>query len=173
MKNFITTILLVFCMFFQTNASFAANNTVTLPTKAKPQTAAVSADVNYLAVQSPVLVVNNPNAYLNKNIEFTAKFNKFSTLGLDYKPAMRESQIYLGILIDRDDVGSYTIPLSELKLFIKRKDAEKLTDLDAGDMISIKGKVFSVALGDPWMDITKLKILTPKNKTNQTQKTDK
>ena len=56
-------------------------------------------------------------------------------------------------------------------MFIKRKDAEKLTDIEAGDSIMIKGKVFSAALGDPWMDIIEIKVLTPKNK--ETQKTGK
>ena len=109
------------------------------------------------------MVVANPYAYLNKNIQFPAKFNKFSTLGLDYRPAMRESQAYIGVLIERDDVGNNVIPLSEFKMFLKRSDAEKLTDIETGDAVMIKGKVFSAALGDPWMDITEFKILTPKN----------
>ena len=39
----------------------------------------------YVAVSS-LNVVNNPSAYLNKKIKFRAAFDKFSTLGLDYKP---------------------------------------------------------------------------------------
>lgn len=167
MKKFIINIVLIFCMFFSINPIYA--NSVTVPAK----TQQAKAEINYLTLQSPTIVVNNPNAYLNKNIQFTAKFNKFSTLGLDYKPALREAQIYLGILINRDDVGSYTIPLSEFKMFIKRTDAEKLTDLESGDTILIKGKVFSVALGDPWMDITELKIISSNNKDNKSAKTDK
>ncbi len=125
---------------------------------------AKEAQQNYTVLKSPTLIVQSPYLYLDKYVEFTAKFNKFSTLGLDYKPAMRESRMYIGILIERDDVGSYVIPLSELKMFIKRTEAEKYTDLNSGDRILIKGKVFSTALGDPWMDITEMKILTPKNK---------
>ena len=33
----------------------------------------------------PLDIVNSPKAYLNKNIVMNAKFDKFSTLGLDYK----------------------------------------------------------------------------------------
>ena len=37
-------------------------------------------------VVNPLDVVARPNFYLNKNIKIKAKFDKFSTLGLDYKP---------------------------------------------------------------------------------------
>ena len=83
---------------------------------------------------------------------------------------MRESQVYIGILIERDDVGNNVIPLSEFKMFLKRSDAEKLTDLEAGDSLLIKGKVFSVALGDPWMDIKEIKILSSKAKKDDNKK---
>ncbi|MBQ2645696.1 hypothetical protein IJG14_09020 [bacterium] len=131
----------------------------------------IEKNITYTTLQTPTVMVNNPYAFLNKYVQFPAKFNKFSTLGLDYTPAKRESQVYIGVLINRDDVVENIIPLSELKMFIKRKDAEKLTDIEAGDSIMIKGKVFSAALGDPWMDIIEIKVLTPKNK--ETQKTGK
>lgn len=97
-------------------------------------------------------IVNKPASYMNKNVKINAVFNKFSTIGLDYKPAMRSSKDYISFLIKRDDVKDHVIPLSELKIFIKRDKAEKLVDLETGDKIEIKGKVFSNALGDAWMD---------------------
>lgn len=110
----------------------------------------------------PLDVVANPQFYLNKNIKMNATFDKFSTLGLDYKPAMRKSEDYIGILIRRDDVTDHVMPLPEMKLFLKRKDAEKFIDLESGDKIAIDGKVFSTAMGDPWIEITKLTVISSK-----------
>ena len=159
MNKFIKLSAIFLMLLFAANVSIGEVKKTKKPTVQKT----VSQNVNYALVKSPTLVVANPYAYLNKNIQFPAKFNKFSTLGLDYRPAMRESQAYIGVLIERDDVGNNVIPLSEFKMFLKRSDAEKLTDIETGDAVMIKGKVFSAALGDPWMDITEFKILTPKN----------
>lgn len=117
-------------------------------------------DVNVAAetIVNPLVVVSNPNTYLNKTIKMNARFDKFSTLGLDYPPAMRENSEYIGFLILRDDT-SFEIPLSEMKLFLKRDDAQKFVDLKAKDKISITGKVFSTALGDPWIDVEELKVV--------------
>ncbi len=122
--------------------------------------------VTYTTV-SPLDVVNNPNKYLNKNIAFNAEFVAFTALGLDYKPALRSGSDYIGILIRRPDVTDHTIPLSEMKIFLKRDLAEKYIDLDSGDKIKIEGKVFSTALSDPWVDITKFTVLTQKPKTDK------
>ena len=119
--------------------------------------------VNYLSA-SPLNVVNNPSTYLNKNITFDAEFVAFSSLGLDYKPALKESRNYIGILIKRDDVKTNVIPLSEMKIFMSREMAEKHLDLDQGDKVKISGKVFSTALGDPWVEIEEFQVLTPKAK---------
>lgn len=145
---------------------FAAAENTSAPVKPAASQAAVAKQSapEYTILRTPTLIVANPYSYLNKYVEFPAKFNKFSTLGLDYRPAMRESQVYIGVLIDRDDAGNNVIPLSELKMFLKRSEAEKFTDLNAGDSILIKGKVFSAALGDPWMDIIELKVLSHKDK---------
>jgi len=105
----------------------------------------------------PLTVVNSPSTYLNKSIIIEAKFDKFSTLGLDYKPAMKSSENYISFLIKRDDT-SFNIPLSEMKLFLKRDVAEKFIDLKTNDEIEIKGVVFSDALGDAWVDVKELKI---------------
>jgi len=105
----------------------------------------------------PLTVVNSPESYLNKTITMNAKFDKFSTLGLDYKPAFKSSEDYISFLVKRDDT-EYDIPLSEMKLFIKRDEAEKFIDLKSGDEISVTGTVFSDALGDTWIDVKKLAV---------------
>lgn len=113
--------------------------------------------VNMVSV-SPLTVVANPSSYLNKIVLMKAKFDKFSTLGLDYKPAFKSSEDYISFLIRRDD-SNHDIPLSEMKLFLKRDVAEKFIDLKTDDEIEIKGKVFSSALGDAWVDVSELKIV--------------
>ena len=99
--------------------------------------------------------MKNPSAYINKRINVSAKFNKFSTLGLDYKPAMRSSENYISFLIFRPDT-SKKIPLPEMKLFVKRELAEKYIELKESDNIQFSGIVFSNALGDVWIDVDKL-----------------
>lgn len=116
---------------------------------------------SYLTV-TPIEVVENPQFYLNKSIKMNATFDKFSTLGLDYKPALRKSEDYIGILIRRDDVTDHVMPLPEMKIFLKRKEAEKFIELESGDKVSICGKVFSTAMGDPWIEITKLTVISSK-----------
>ncbi len=118
---------------------------------------------------SPVEVVNCPAEYLNKIITFEADFVSYSALGLDYKPAFREGAKYIGILIKRNDVNDHVIPLSEMKLFIKREIAEKYADLENGDRVKITGRVFSTALGDPWVDITDFSIIKKYNKDNNSK----
>lgn len=119
------------------------------------------APIEYVSV-NPLDVVANPYKYLRRNIKIKAKFDKFSTLGLDYSPAMRSSEKYISFLIQRPDTSNHDIPLSELKIFLKKEVAEKNIDLDAGDEIEFTGKVFSTALGDPWMDVDSFKVLTVK-----------
>lgn len=109
-------------------------------------------------------IVANPSKYLNKKVKIIAKFDKFSTLGLDYKPAFKSSDKYIGILIKRDDVVGHTVPLSEMKIFLPRDEAEKYVDLEAGDVIEINGIVFSDALGDAWVDVKKFVVLSSKSK---------
>ena len=128
--------------------------------------AAPAATRTYLNV-NPLDMVNNPSFYLNKYVRIKAKFDKYSTLGLDYKPAMKSSEDYISFLIQRPDVLDHNVPLSELKIFIKRTEAEKHIDLDAGDEIEFSGKVFSNALGDVWMDAEQFKVLSTKAKTEK------
>ncbi len=108
-------------------------------------------------------LVASPAKYMDKCIKITAKFDKFAAIGLDYPPANRPLKDYISFLIKREDVQNYNIPLSELKLILKRDYAEKeLVNLETGDEIEIYGKVFCLALGDPWVDVEKVVILTPK-----------
>lgn len=119
--------------------------------------------VTYVNVD-PLDLVKRPNFYLRKNVKIKGKFDKFSTLGLDYKPAMRSSEDYISFLIQRPDVTDHNIPLSELKIFLKRNEAEKYIDLNSGDIVEFSGEIFSTALGDPWMDVNKFTVIstTPK-----------
>lgn len=103
-------------------------------------------------------IVNSPKEYLGKVVTINAKFDKFSTLGLDYKPAFKSSEEYISFLIKRDDT-TYDIPLSEMKLFLKREEAEKHIDLKVNDEIQITGTVFSDALGDAWIDVSNLTLI--------------
>ncbi len=130
----------------------------------KSSTTTPPANANEYTAVSSLNIVNNPSAYLGKKIKFKASFDKFSTLGLDYKPAFRDSQKYISFLIKRDDVTDHTIPLSEMKIFIKRSEAEKFIDLDSGDIIEVYGKVFSDALTDAWVDTDKLVVISKKKK---------
>lgn len=144
-KKVLSTLLLVFSLVLNSQIGFA--------TTPKP--------VEYSTV-SALEVVNKPSSFINKNVKFTAVFNKFSTIGLDYKPAMRNSKDYISFLIKRDNIKDHTVPLSELKIFIKRDKAEKLIDLETGDKIEVKGKIFANALGDAWMDAYEVTNLEPK-----------
>ena len=107
---------------------------------------------------TPLAIVASPKSYLGKTVTFNAKFDKFSTLGLDYKTAYKSSEEYISFLIKRDDTV-HDIPLSELKLFLKREMAEKFVDLKLNDEIQITGNVFSDALGDAWIDVSNLVII--------------
>ena len=127
------------------------------------QSYGVQQQFQYIDV-NPLSVVANPHQYLNKYIRIRAKFDKFSTLGLDYKRAMRSSDEYISFLFLREDAVN-NIPLSEFKMFLSKELAEKNIDLDAGDEILFSGKVFSTALGDPWMDVTNFQIINKVKKS--------
>ena len=109
-------------------------------------------------IVKPSQVVRNPEFYLNKTIKMQARFDKFATLGLDYPPALRKSDDYISFMVYRDDT-SFDIPQSEMKLFMKRDDAQKFVDLKSKDKVFVTGKVFSTALGDPWVDVLKLETI--------------
>ena len=109
----------------------------------------------------PLDLIENPDKYLNKKVKISANFDKFSILGLDYKPAMRSSENYITFLVQRPNVSN-DIPLSELKNFLSRDMAEKFIDLNNGDVIEYTGTVFSSALGDAWVDVDSLTVIKKK-----------
>lgn len=116
----------------------------------------------------PILLgslLENPKNYLDKKIKIRGKFSSFTTLALDYEPAMRKSKDYISISIFRPDT---MIPLSELKLAYpldEAKENQVIRDLDEGDLLEIYGQVFSTALDEPWVDILSIKSLEkPKEK---------
>ncbi len=123
----------------------------------------VSTNNAYVQV-NPLDLVARPNFYLNKYVKVRAKFDKFSTLGLDYKPAMKSSENYISFLIQRPDITDHNIPLSELKIFISRTEAEKYIELNSGDIVEFTGKIFSNALGDPWLDVDNFTVISSKPK---------
>jgi len=149
-------------------AAPAAKPATTKPTEKAPEKAPEKATKptpepvieNVQSVNAEQLV-DKPHDYLNKNVKFTANFFAFSSLALDYKPALRPAKTHLSFLILKDNSH---IPLSELKLAMaipKEKDAENtlLAKLKDGDQLEITGKVFNTALDEPWVDVLRLKLL--------------
>ena len=125
----------------------------------QPTVTAPSAPQTVYTRVNALEVVSNPYKFINRNIKIVGKFDKFSTLGLDYPPAMRSHEKYISFMIQRPDITNHNIPLSELKIFLKKEVAEKNIDLDAGDEIEFCGKVFSTALGDAWIDVHDFKVI--------------
>ncbi len=166
MKKYIRTLSLIILSAFVFTTSSTYFEKVSAEPVSQPKTQATVNNVQFITVE-PLNLVKNPKIYLNKTVLMKAKFDKFSTLGLDYKPAFKSSDDFISFLIKRDDT-THDIPLSEMKLFLKRDLAEKFIDLKTDDEIEIKGKVFSDALGDTWVDVSELKILkkAPEEKTD-------
>lgn len=162
--NKIKTLTIILALILGINV-YAATSSSQIAVNTTSPTQSAQTVQNYITV-NPLDVVARPNFYLNKNIKIKAKFDKFSTLGLDYNPAMRSSENYISFLIQRPDVTDHNIPLSELKIFLNRTEAEKHIDLNSGDIIEFTGKVFSNALGDPWMDVDKFTVISTKPKTD-------
>lgn len=154
MKKLRYIALVVFCVLALTTSEVCVNKVTAAPTATPVQ----EVSVNQTQAIQPLNVINNPKTYLNKTITMNAKFDKFSTLGLDYKPAFKSSDDYISFLIKRDDT-TYDVPLSEMKLFLKRDEAEKFIDLKTNDEVLITGFVFSDALGDAWIDVNKLVLV--------------
>ena len=149
-----TVALTLFCATLLTTSNLCFN-TVTAQPVATPVSDTVTTQEQFT---NPLAIVASPKSFLNKTVTMNAKFDKFSTLGLDYKPAMKSSEQYISFLIKRNDT-TFDIPLSEMKLFLKREQAEKLIDLKTNDEIRITGTIFSDALGDPWIDVSNLTLI--------------
>ncbi|MCQ2754341.1 MAG: hypothetical protein MJ231_04745 [bacterium] len=155
MKKFryIKSVFLVLtCAIVLTTSNVCIKEVVAVPTETATQsTQQTSVGTN------PIDIINSPGNYLNKTVTINGKFSQFSTLGLDYKTALRQSDKYITFLIKRPDT-TYDIPLSEMKLFLKRKEKKKHIDLKSDDEIKFTGKVFSDALGDAWIDVDDITI---------------
>ncbi len=170
----ISSMILILCAGLSSSALMAATATseqnkknVQSSASAPEKTVKQEQPVTYTYVSvKPLDLVQNPNAYLNKRVKIRAKFDKFSSLGLDYKPALKSSEKYISFLIRRDDAQN-DIPLSELKNFMKREMAEKYIDLETDDVIEYSGLVFSNALGDAWLEVEEFKIISSKAKTTK------
>ena len=118
-------------------------------------------------------LLDKPKDYVGRKIKIKGKFSSFTTLALDYEPALRKSKDYISICLFRPDS---MIPLSELKLAYPVKDAkedEVIHDLDEGDLIEINGQVFSSAFDEPWVDIVSIKMIEKSNKKTLGDKEDK
>ena len=153
LKYIKSALLVIICSIVLTTSNVCTEKVIAEPIA----TATAQMEVQKTAL-TPLAIVVSPKNYLNKTVTFNAKFDKFSTLGLDYKPALRSSEEYISFLVKRDDT-TIDIPLSEMKLFLKREEAEKFIDLKTNDEIQITGVVFSDALGDTWIDVNKLVIV--------------
>ncbi len=151
--------ILVLSIIISTGFGIGVNKVCSAPAAAPVKISAPSApQAQYINVKALELV-SNPYKYKNRNVRVQGKFDKFSTLGLDYPAAMRPHDKYISFMIQRPDITNHNIPLSELKIFLKKEMAEKNIDLNTGDEISFEGKIFSTALGDPWMDVDNLKVI--------------
>ncbi|MCC7530325.1 MAG: hypothetical protein IT342_17505 [Candidatus Melainabacteria bacterium] len=103
-------------------------------------------------------LVDAPQKFLHKNVKFCAPFHAYSSLALDYKPALRPSKTHLSFLILRPNSK---VPFSEIKLAMpipKDKDPKNklLQDLKDQDTIEVTGTVFATALDEPWIDVKQL-----------------
>lgn len=156
-KLIILTLIVSLSLGLNTNAQ--VKNTTNAPVK--PAAAVQNIQESAYTPTKSLDIVANSTKYLNKKVKIRAKFDKFSTLGLDYKPAYRSSEKYITFLIKRDDVINHIVPLSEMKNFLDRDIAEKYIDLKPGDEIEYCGTVFSDALGDAWINVEKFTVLTP------------
>lgn len=105
-------------------------------------------------------LVKSPHDFKGKHLNIEGKFYSFSALALDYPKAMKSSKEYIGIALSRPDVEE--IPLVELKLALplkKFKKDEEFANIEHGDLIRLRGQVYDVELGEPWLDISSISII--------------
>lgn len=102
-------------------------------------------------------LVAKPKQFLHKKVTVKGEFHSFSNLPLDYEPAMRSSKDFIGIMLARPDQKE--IPLVELKMSapIKMFKKDDIT-INHGDLVTLEAKVYDIALGEPWLEITEIDI---------------
>ncbi len=149
---------LIVAIFFSIGISLNNISTATT-TKSPVASTTASKPAAVTSYTNALDIVANPTKYLNKKVKIRAKFDKFSVLGLDYKPAFKSSEKYITFLIKREDIINNVVPLSEMKNFLPRKTAEKYIDLKPGDIIEYTGTVFSDALSDAWVDVDSFTVI--------------
>ena len=111
-KHIRTIILVLVCA-----TALTTSNVYSDKVTAQPIATQQSVATDQSQDSTPLAIVASPKSYLGKTVTFNAKFDKFATLGLDYKPAFKSSEEYISFLIKRDDT-IYDIPLSKMKLSI-------------------------------------------------------
>lgn len=114
-------------------------------------------DEGFIAIQD---LVQQPKLFKNKKVKILGNFFSFSSLPLDYPKAFKNSKKYIGIVLARPDQKQ--IPLVELKLAAKLelfKDEKNPLVIEHGDQIKIIAKVYEVALGEPWLEITSIEMI--------------
>ncbi len=151
--------ILVLSLIISAGIGFGVNQVNSAPVATPVKVSAPSSPQSQYIDVKALELVSNPYKYKNRNIRVQGKFDKFSTLGLDYPAAMRSHEKFISFMIQRPDIANHNIPLSELKIFLTKEMAEKNIDLNTGDEIIFTGKIFSTALGDPWMDVDNLKVI--------------
>ena len=103
-------------------------------------------------------LIQKPKSFKGKTVYLHGEFHSYSTIALDYPKAYRSSKKYIGIVLARPDKKN--IPLVELKLAVpltQFKDADNSPE--HGDEIYLKARVFEVALGEPWLDISQVTVI--------------
>jgi hypothetical protein len=103
-------------------------------------------------------LVIDPTAWVGKDICFEGRFSSFSTLALDYPPAMRSRTEYISITLQRPGTD---IPLGEVKLAMDLEDVQNHAELSkakTGDPLRMRGKVFSDALAEPWIELDQVQV---------------
>ena len=90
-----TMFLVLFTALILTGSNFYTDKVIAEPVAEKTVT---TQEVNEQFI-SPHLIVNSPKSYLNQTVNIKAKFDKFSTLGLDYKSAFKSSEEYISSFV--------------------------------------------------------------------------
>jgi hypothetical protein len=132
------------------------------PVKKVPPSPAGKVAVNLpnIVMVTPKELISNPKVYQKKNVQLQGVVSGFSALGLDYPRVKFPAKDYVTLVIYRQDVPEqFKIPLTELKLFLKRDVIKDIKRLGQGDTISLQGTVVSDALGDAWVDVAKITVL--------------